>query len=73
MARHKFQAFLKKRQWSDALARQFVDHALGDSKLPDAEAWGQLETYLKEAKADPEAVRSARYVWDRYEEERRQG
>jgi hypothetical protein len=70
MARHRFKGFLKKQQWSDDLARQFVDDAEADAGLPDAESWEQLETYLNEQEAVPSALNAARNVWEQYEKER---
>ena len=70
MGRHNFKAFLKKRRCNADLNRQFVDDAEADPRLPDAESWEQLETYLDEHKAVPKALDAARYVWEQYEKER---
>ena len=66
MAQHKFRDFLKSQRPDEWLDRRFVSHALGDGRLPDAESWEQLETYLYEYEAGPEALRAARYVWQQY-------
>jgi hypothetical protein len=66
LAQHKFREFLQSRRPNDWLDRRFVGHALGDGRLPDAGSWRQLETYLNECEAGPEALRAARYVWEQY-------
>jgi hypothetical protein len=68
-SQHKFKAFLKKRRWTDNLNRQFVDDAERDPMLPDAASWEQLETYLNQREAVPQALHAARYVWEQYEKE----
>jgi hypothetical protein len=70
MGQHKFKAFLKKRRWTADLDRQFVDDAELDPRLPDAASWEQLEAYLREHEAVPNALAAARYVWEQYEKER---
>jgi hypothetical protein len=70
MGKNKFKAFLKQRRWTAELNRQFVDDAELDQTLPDAASWEQLETYLKEHEAVPNAIAAARYVWEEYEKER---
>jgi hypothetical protein len=66
VAQHKFRAFLQSRRPDDWLDRRFVGHALGDGRLPDAKSWNQLETYLTEHEAGPEALRAAKHVWEQY-------
>ena len=67
MAQNSFQAYLKKRQWSDKL-RDFVDHAVDDPNLPDAASWEELEAYLKQKpKVVDQAIEGAKYVWQLYE------
>ncbi len=66
MAQNKFKAYIQEHQWSDNL-RDFVDHAVGDLSLPDAESWEQLEGHLNELNASPETLSAAEYVWQRYE------
>ena len=70
MGRHRFKTFLKKRRWSNTLARHFVDDAEADASLPDAESWEQLETYLKEQEAVRKALDAAMDVWEQYDKER---
>ena len=69
MSEHKFQTFLtsRRRQWNDNQSKKFVDHALGDPDLPDANSWGELETYL--ARGHEGAIEEARYIWGLYEAE----
>jgi hypothetical protein len=69
MKSHKFRAFLKGRRWNGNLYRQFVDDAEQDRSLPDAASWEQLEAYLKQCEADPQALQAARYVWEQYEKD----
>ncbi len=66
MAQNKFKAYIQEHQWSDKL-RDFVDRAVDDLFLPDAESWEQLEGHLNELNASPETLRAAQYVWQRYE------
>ncbi len=72
MAENKFQAFLqesRKPWWSDNLC-DFVDHAVDDRELPDAESWEELKTYLVEKWNAPDKVLSAaQYVWKLYDAE----
>jgi hypothetical protein len=35
--------------------------------LPDATSWEQLEAYLHQHEAVPNAIAAARYVWEQYE------
>ena len=68
MAQNSFQAYLKERRWSSNL-RGFVGHAVDDPNLPDAASWKELEAYLKQKPTvvDPQAIESAKYVWQLYE------
>ena len=67
MAQNSFQAYLKKRQWSDKL-RDFVDDAVDDPNLPDAASWEELEAYLKQKpEVVDQAIEGAKYVWQLYE------
>jgi uncharacterized protein YozE (UPF0346 family) len=70
MGQHKLKSFLKKQRWHDDLARQFADDAEADTTLPDAKSWEQLEAYLTEHEAVPEALSAARYVWEQYDKAR---
>jgi hypothetical protein len=69
MAQHEFREFLKSQRPDDWLDRRFIGHALGDGRLPDAKSWEQLEAYLHEHEAGPEALRAAKYVWKQYTNE----
>jgi hypothetical protein len=51
------------------LYRQFVDDAEQDPSLPDAASWQQLEAYLNQCQADPQALHAARHVWEQYEKD----
>ena len=62
-----FKAFLNKRRWTGNLDRHFVDDAERDPMLPDAASWEQLEAYLNQREADPQALHAARSVWEEYE------
>jgi len=66
MGEHKFKAFLLSRrsQWNENQSKKFVDHALGDPDLPDAESWEELETYL--ARGHEGAIEEAKYIWGLY-------
>ena len=67
MAQNKFKAYMEGRQWSDNL-RDFVDHAVDDPNLPDAETWEQLRVYLnKQPYIIGKTLSAAEYVWQRYE------
>ncbi len=66
MAQNKFKAYIQKRRWSDNL-RDFVDHAVDDLFVPDAESWEQLEGHLNELNASPETLSAAKHVWQGYE------
>jgi hypothetical protein len=35
--------------------------------LPDAASWEQLEAYLNQREADPQALHAARSVWEEYQ------
>ncbi len=69
MSEHKFKAFLlsRRRQWNENQSKKFVDHALGDSDLPDAKSWEELEAYLVRAHED--VIEEAKYIWGLYEAE----
>ena len=69
MSEHKFKAFLlsRRRQWNENQSKKFVDHALGDSDLPDAKSWEELEAYLVHAHKD--AIEEAKYIWGLYKAE----
>ena len=67
MDQHKFNAFLRSRQWSDPLGPQVVYHALGDRTLPDAGSWQQLKAYLMEREASAETLSAAEYIWQQYD------
>ena len=71
MAQNKFQAFIQGRKpwWSDNL-RNFVDPAVDDRELPDAESLEELNSYLVEKwNATDNVLSSATYVWRLYEAE----
>jgi hypothetical protein len=70
VSRHRFKTFLQKQRWSGDLARRFVDDAEADARLPDPESWEQLQTYLNEQEAVPQALDAAKCVWEQYEKER---
>ena len=67
MNEHEFKVFLRSRQWNDAQSK-FVDHALGDNTLPDAESWEELDAYLKgrDPPASAAVIEEAQYIWTLY-------
>ncbi len=64
MSEHKFKAFLRSRQWNENQSKKFVDDALGDSDLPDAKSWEELEARLEGGHED--TIEEAKYIWGLY-------
>ena len=46
-----------------AAAWSFIAHARGDSGLPDAKSWRELESYLRQSGSPDDRVAAARSVW----------
>lgn len=68
-----FREYIATRQARANPQGDFVRDARADGKLPDAESWQELRSYLSSQRAIPEAVDAARLVWQAYQARRRVG
>ena len=67
MAQNKLKAYVERRRWRSDTVRDFVDHAVQDPDLPDAESWQELKSYLDRHEASDERLSAAEYIWQCYE------
>jgi len=61
-----FKDYIKGRRRTDTPQGDFVDDARDDRNLPDAKSWSELENYLLNRRAIPDAIAAARLVWRQY-------
>ena len=65
---HRLRCYLEARRALNEADDDFVEEALADPALPDAQSWDVLEAYLTRRGVRGEALRSARDVYRRYTE-----
>lgn len=62
-----FAAFIAQRRVTDDPIGDFVADARVDRRMPPAESWAELRSYLERRGADPAAVAAGRRTWHEFE------
>jgi hypothetical protein len=61
-----FRDYIQSRRVTDTPAGDFVADAKQDGRLPDAQSWADLQSYMWGRGASSSAVDAAKTVWQRY-------
>jgi hypothetical protein len=67
MSKLTFTEYVKSRRVTDNAAGDFVRDAKADGRMPNAQSWDQLHTYLVTQGAILDAIAAAKVVWRGYQ------